>query len=142
MPVTMIAPETISEAFVKFLEENDIATFGQDLYINEVPSSNNAQDSVYWILTSGGNPISKLRTGELVRMFAITINYRAISGKEVERKLFELSEFLQEPGCFQLDGFETIDISVAQYPAQDDLDLEDRKRGLLRVTIQTYKRSA
>ena len=64
MPVTMTNPETLSEAFIKFLEEKDIATFGQDLFLNEVPSSNDTQtESVYWILTSGGNPISKLRTG-------------------------------------------------------------------------------
>lgn len=144
MPVIMTAPETLSEAFVKWLEENDIATFGQDLFINEVPSSNETRekDSVYWILTSGGNPISKNRTGELVRLHAITINFRAVKGKDVERKLHALAELLQQPDCIQLDGYETIDISVSQFPAQADIDVEGRKRGQLRVNIQTYKRSA
>lgn len=143
MPVTMTNPETLSEAFIKFLEEKDIATFGQDLFLNEVPSSNDTQtESVYWILTSGGNPISKLRTGELVRMHAITINFRAIKNEDVEKKLHRLAELLQQPDCIQLDGFETIDVSVSQFPAQEDLDIENRKRGMLRLTIQTYKRSA
>lgn len=143
MAVTMTNPETLSEAFVKWLEEKGIATFGQDLFINEVPSSNDTQtDSVYWILTSGGNPISKLRTGELVRMHAIIVNFRAKSGEDVEKKLHRLAELLQQPDCIQLDGFETIDLSVGQYPAQTDMDVEGRKTGLLRVTIQTYKRSA
>ena len=139
----MTNPETLSEAFIKFLEEKDIATFGQDLFLNEVPSSNDTQtESVYWILTSGGNPISKLRTGELVRMHAITINFRAIKNEDVEKKLHRLAELLQQPDCIQLDGFETIDVSVSQFPAQEDLDIENRKRGMLRLTIQTYKRSA
>lgn len=142
MPVTITNVQTLSEAFVQFLEEHDIATFGQDLYINEVPSSNDTQDSVYWILTSGGSPISKLRTGELVRLHAITVNYRSISGQDVEKKLHALAELLETPNCVQLNGFETIDISVAQFPAQSDTDVEKRKRGMLRVTIQTYKRSA
>ena len=143
MPVTMTNPETLSEAFIKFLEEKDIATFGQDLFLNEVPSSNDTQtESVYWIRTSGGNPISKLRTGELVRMHAITINFRAIKNEDVEKKLHRLAELLQQPDCIQLDGFETIDVSVSQFPAQEDLDIENRKRGMLRLTIQTYKRSA
>ena len=143
MPVTMTNPETLSEAFIKFLEEKDIATFGQDLFLNEVPSSNDTQtESVYWILTSGGNPISKLRTGELVRMHAITINFRAIKNEDVEKKRHRLAELLQQPDCIQLDGFETIDVSVSQFPAQEDLDIENRKRGMLRLTIQTYKRSA
>ena len=143
MPVTMTNPETLSEAFIKFLEEKDIATFGQDLFLNEVPSSNDTQtESVYWILTSGGNPISKLRTGELVRMHAITINFRAIKNEDVEKKLHRLAELLQQPDCIQLDGFETIDVSVSQFPAQEDIDIENRKRGMLRLTIQTYKRSA
>ena len=143
MPVTMTNPETLSEAFIKFLEEKDIATFGQDLFLNEVPSSNDTQtESVYWILTSGGNPISKLRTGELVRMHAITINFRAIKNEDVEKKLHRLAELLQQPDCIQLDGFETIDVSVSQFPAQEDLDIENRNRGMLRLTIQTYKRSA
>ena len=126
MPVTMTNPETLSEAFIKFLEEKDIATFGQDLFLNEVPSSNDTQtESVYWILTSGGNPISKLRTGELVRMHAITINFRAIKNEDVEKKLHRLAELLQQPDCIQLDGFETIDVSVSQFPAQEDLDIEN-----------------
>lgn len=142
MPVTMTDPETLSEAFVKFLEENDIATFGQDLFMNKVPSSKKTLKSVYWILTSGGNPIGKSVTGETKQLFAITINYRDRKSRDVERKLFQLSEFLQTPGCVQLDGFETIDISVAQFPAQDDQDAEGRSMGILRVNIQIYKRSA
>lgn len=135
-------PETVSEVFVQWLEQNDIATFGQDLYINEVPSSQNTLESVYWINTSGGNPISKNKTGEIIRFHSINVYYRSTSGKDVERKLFELAELIQNQRCFQLTGFETIDVSVAQFPATSDMDVEDRKIGFLRLNIQTYKRSA
>jgi hypothetical protein len=131
--------ETITEAFIQYLENENIATFGQDIFINEVPNSKKVKDSVYWITTSGGAPISKLRTGETIRMHAITIFYRAKSGQEVEKVLHRLGEKLSCAECIQLTGYETIDVSVAQYPATQDLDSENRKLGLLRLNIQTYK---
>lgn len=138
----ILNPKTISQSFSNFLESKDIATSGQDLYINRVPNTKNTQESIYWIISAGGNPISKLSTGEMIRLFAIDIYYRSKSGRQVDEKLTELNDMLCLPDCVQLEGFETIDVSVSQYPASQDLDQEDRQVGLLRVNIQTYKRSA
>jgi hypothetical protein len=132
--------ETLSQAFVEFLEEKDVATFGQDLYINRVPDSTKTQDSIYWILTSGGAPISKLRTGEVLKLHAISIYYRSNSNEDVERTLHKLEQLLSCANCLQLTGFEVVDLEISQYPATQDLDSEDREVGLLQINIKTYKK--
>lgn len=131
-------PETVSEAYVKWLEDQNIATFNVDLFLNQV--NDKAPDTCYWVKTSGGNTVRVLATGEKVKQYAIETDYRSMSGKEVERKLFALEELLNTPGCFELEGFEVYNISASQYPNDADLDNEDRRQGFVLANIQIYKK--
>lgn len=128
---------TISEAFIGFLESENIAVFEQDLYLNQVPDS--APDATYWIITSGGSPIQNLRSGEIVKQYFISVYYRSTKNKDVERNLFDLEELLNCAKCVQLEGFEVIAISAIQFPSDEDIDNEDRRVGLLQANIQVYK---
>lgn len=131
--------KTISEAFIAYLQAQGIATFGTDLFLNQVPSSLVTQDNVYWIITSGGGPIQSLRSGEKIKQYYISIYYRSTSNKDVERKLFALEELLNCAECVQLTGFDVISVSAEQFPSDRDLDNEERRVGFLQSTIRVYK---
>lgn len=134
----MTNPETVSEAFIEWLENQGVAQFGVDLYSPQVP--NEAPDATYWLTTSGGNVVRVLATGEKVKAYNLSLYYRSQSGKDIERKLFRLETLLNSPGCVSLTGFEVYEISASQFPTDDDLDQEDRRVGFIQVNIQIYKK--
>ncbi len=130
-------PETVSESFIKYLEDQSIATFGTDLYANQVPDD--APDVCYWVITSGGSTIQTLGTGERVKQYFVSVYYRSNSGRDVEKKLFTLEELLNCSDCVELEGFEILNMQASQYPSDIDLDNEERRLGLLQATVQLYK---
>lgn len=129
--------ETVTEAFAKFLEDNSVATFGTDLFIGNVPTQ---PDTLYYLITAGGSPVSKLTTGERVKQYFISVYYRSLSGKDIERKLFALEELINTPGCVQLEGFNTHEVEATQFPSDEDNDNEERRIGMLQVNIKIYKK--
>ena len=130
---------TVAQSFIKWLEEQGVATFGQDLYLRRVPDSKSTPDAIYWIIPSGGFRIGKNRTGEVIKQYSFIINYRSVSARDVEEKLFALEELLNCTNCVTLEGFDVIEIEVDAYPSDGDIDEEDRETGLLQVNIKTYK---
>ena len=130
---------TIAESFIQFLEDQGIATFGQDLYLRKVPNSYNTTKDVYWVIPSGGQPLSKLKTGEILKQYSFLIYFRSMKVKIVEEKTFELEELLNCSGCVSLEGFDVVSIDVNRYASDEDIDLEDREVGLVQVNINTYK---
>lgn len=133
----MINPETVSEAFIKFLEEKSIGTFGTNIFLSQVPLD--APDTCFWILTSGGATVQKLKTGERVKQYFTSINYRSDKAKNIERDLFSLEELLNCAECVNLEGFEILEIDATQFPSDEDLDNEDRRVGLLQASVSLYK---
>lgn len=134
----MIDVQTVSEAFIKFLEDEGIATFETDIFLNQVPDT--APDTCYWIITSGGSPIQRLQSGEKVKQYFVSVNYRSNKNKNVERKLFELEVLLNSPDCLELEGFEVIRVEATQFPSDQDLDNEERRVGFIQANIQIYKK--
>jgi hypothetical protein len=132
----MIDPKTVSEAFIKWMEDNSYGTFGLDIFLNQVPS--NADDNVYWLVTAGGDVTSKLVTPQSIQSFITQINYRNTHNEEVEHKLFELSQKVNTRGCFSIEGFDIFSIE-ATMPEDNDRDAENRRQGLFTVTIEIYK---
>lgn len=127
---------SIVAAFVDYFEEVTSSTLGQDLFVNRVPSS---PDETWWLRSSGGNPLSKLATGEMTKAYRIDVFYRGRSPQNVDAKLFELEEELNSSRGVELTGFSVIDVQATSFPTDNDLDDEDRYVGLLQVTISTYK---
>lgn len=130
---------TITESFIQWLEGQGVATFGQDLYLRRVPDSKNTPTSLYWIIPGGGFPLGRNRTGEMIKQYSYTINYRSNKVKEVEEKLNALEELLNCQNCIVLDGYEVLEVEVNVFPSDGDNDEEDRETGLLQVNIKTYK---
>lgn len=131
-------PETVTEAFIQWLEQEDIGTFGTDIYSPQIPED--APDAAYWLQTAGGGVVLTLATGEKVKQYFVTINYRSRKGKEVERKLFDLENLINKPQCLKLTGFEVYEVSATQFPVDNDLDDEDRRIGFVQANIQIYKK--
>lgn len=132
--------DTVSEAFIEYLQNEGVATFNTDLFIGRVPS--NAPDTAYWVITSGGSPIQKLRTGEKVKQYFISVYYRSRSGRDIEKNLFSLEEKLNSPDCVNLTGFEVIEVECQQFPTDTDIDNEERRIGFLQANIKIYKKES
>lgn len=134
----------IAESFADFLQNNlGIATLGQDLFIGNAPSSKKIPlDHIWWIKVTGGNPDTKLQSGEVMKTYFIEVSHRSRGYKTVYDDLHALEETLNCEDCVQLDGFTTIDVSAAVLTIDQDIDSEDRKVGLLQANIITYKECA
>lgn len=80
-----------------------------------------------------------LKTGESVKQYIIDIRLRSRDYETVYENLQALEEDINADLCSQLTGYDTIDVEATNFPIDDDLDSEDRKVGLLRVTLTIYK---
>ena len=132
-------PKTITESFINWLESEGVATFGQDLYLRRVPDSQKTPSSLYWIIPSGGFPLGRNKTGEMIKQYTFAINYRSTKAEDVEHKLYELEELLNCQSCIALEGYQVLGVEVSVFPDDGDVDDEDREVGLLQVNIKTYK---
>lgn len=130
--------QTVAEAFVGFMENEGLGTFGDTIFLTQVPDS--APDSVYWIITAGGNPISKNSSGESVRQYFLSVYYRSTSGKDVERSMYHLENLLNCTNCVQLEGYDVLEISSTLFPQDRDLDSIERRVGFLQANIKIYKK--
>lgn len=132
----MTDPQTVSEAFIKWMEDNGYGTFGTDIFLNQIPDD--SIDNAYWIVTSGGEVLSRLVTAQSIQQFSTAINYRNVKGEEVEHKLFELSQKINVRDAFYIDGFDIYSIE-ATMPDDNDRDAENRRQGSFAIGTQIYK---
>ena len=135
----MIDTQTVGEAFVKFLEDQGVATFGQDLFLGELPLQ--APDDAWLVLVSGGNPELVTADGGMLKLYTFNIYRRSLAGKEIERELFSLEEKLNCSTCVNLEGFETIYSRATQFAQDIDLSNEKRRIGMLQAQVRLYKQN-
>lgn len=130
---------TISRAFVKFLEDKGCGIFGQNIFLYRVPNSLKTQTDLFWIIPSGGMKISTNKTGELVKAYNFLIYFRSNEAKTVDETMSALEEMLNCSTCVKLDGFELVSIDTTQFPADQDIDSENRMVGMIQVQLSVYK---
>lgn len=130
---------TISRAFVKFLEDKGCGIFGQNIFLYRVPNSLKTQTELYWVIPSGGMKISTNKTGEAIKAYNFLIYFRNNEAKTVDETLSALEEMLNCSSCVELDGFELVSINATQFPADQDLDSENRMVGMIQVQLSVYK---
>ena len=130
---------TISQAFVRFIEEKGYGVFGQNIFLYRVPNSLKTQTELLWIIPSGGQPVMVNKTGELIKEYQFLVYYRSNSAEKVDLVLSDIEEVLNCSSCVNLQGFELVSMRVTQFPADQDLDSENRMVGSLQATIQVYK---
>lgn len=127
------------DAFAAYLVSLGIGTLGQDIFIGGAPSSDVANDNIWWIVSNGGGPIKKNSTGESMKQYQVEIHARNRDYKTILDNLYQLEERVNCDSCTQLDGIDTIDMIATVFPVDNDLDSEDRKTGMLQVNLTTYK---
>lgn len=130
--------ETPTEAFVEFLETNGYGVFNTNLFLGLVRPT--APDDTFWVITTGGSPIQRLPTGEMLKQYFISVYYRSRSKQDVEKKMFALEELLNCTPCVQLTGFEVHEISATSFGSDEDIDNEERRVGMLQANIKIYKK--
>ena len=130
----------VAKAFATYLQDElSVATIGQDLYIGHAPSSTKAPSTLWWIKAFGGDPITRLSTGETMKQYIVEINYRNRDYETVYEQLQSVEENINSDTCSQITGFDTVDLEATTFPIDNDLDSEDRKIGLLRITLTIFK---
>lgn len=135
----MMDIHTVGEAFIKFLEDLSIGTFGTDLYLGEIPQK--APDDCWLLLVSGGQPDTVTLDGGMIKIYTFNIYRRSLAGKKIERDLFSLEEKLNCSQCVNLQGFETIYSRAIQFTQDIDLDNANRRIGLLQAQVRLFKQN-
>lgn len=133
----MIDTQTVGEAFIRFLEENNVGTFNQDLYLGMLPLD--APDEAWLVVVTGGSPELVTADGGMMKIYTFSIYRRSLAGKEIERSQFSLEEKLNCSTCVNLEGFETIYSRATQFAQDMDLENENRRIGLLQAQVRLYK---
>jgi len=129
----------LSESFADYLETLSGATLGQDLFIGNAPSSNKVQDTIYWIVATGGNIVTNAVSGETEKLYSVEIYFRSRNYKQVYDTMYNLEKQLNCERCSQLEGFDTVDMRASVLSIDSDLDNVDRKVGLLQVDVTIYE---
>ena len=130
---------TLSQSFVKFLEEKGYGVFGQNIYLYRVPNSKKTETEVLWLIPTGGYPASVNKTGELIKAYQMLIYFRSNSACKVDGVLSDLEQTLNCSQCVSLEGFELVGIRATQLPADQDLDSENRMVGSITCQLEVYK---
>lgn len=135
-----MTPTTVSEAFIKWMQDNGFGSFEPEdgdgtIFLNQVP--NEAIDSAYWVITSGGPEPELLVTRESIQEFSTQVFYRNKSGEVVEHNLFALNQRVNGRDTLEIEGFELYSIRASQ-PEDEGKDAERRPQGSLTVAIQIY----
>lgn len=129
--------QTVGEAFIDFLQDKGVGTFGVDLFLGESPLE--APDNSWLVVVVGGNPELVTLDGSMIKLYSFNIYRRSLAGKDLERELFSLEEDLNCTSCVNLEGFETIYSRATQFEQSLDLDNENRRIGLLQVQVRLFK---
>lgn len=126
----------ITKAFTDYMASKGFGTFGTDLFIGG--AGLDAPDSCWWVLRGGGTPVVKAITGQKMKSYIFNVFYRDLNGENFEDRLQEFEETMNDGDCDDFDGYEKVELEASTFPADQDLDNEDRSVALTEVTLTTY----
>lgn len=131
----------IAESVIQYIIDLGFATaLNDDIFIGGI--SQNAPNASWWVITSGGNPVSKNATGEKVKNYLVDIFYRNTDPQDVNNQMQDLEIELNKSACINLTDFDTIEVEAIVFPNDQDIDLQDRTIGTLRLSAITYYKEA
>lgn len=130
----------IAESFAGYMQSTlMLGTVGNDIRIGHAPSDEKAPGTLWWLKTSGGNKIIRLSTGESVKNYNISIYRRNSNVQALYNEMQSLEEQMNTATIIPLlTGYQVLRVEATNFPIDNDLDADDRKVGLLQITIQVY----
>lgn len=130
---------TVAQSFVKLLESKGYGVFGQNIFLYRVPNSLKTPTELFYIIPSGGSATGVYPDGTKRKLYQFLVYFRSNSAKRVDEVLSAMDDDLNCAGCAKLEGFEMVSLNTSQFPADQDLDSENRMVGLLQVQLEVYK---
>ncbi len=131
-------PKTIAQSLIKFLEDENIAVFGTNLYYGKVPDSKKVPEEIYWIEPLVTSTRKHNVTGEDTLRCPYLIYFRSTSVQSVDEHIFELTRLFVSSHCSNLEGFKTIDIALRTGQQSLFFDNEGRAIGSVIATVTVY----
>lgn len=126
----------IVEAFRDWLDDQSVATSGQDLFISRAPTGVDVPDSLWWLTANGGSGERNVNSGRK-QSVTVSVYYRSTDPQQVYNKLEQLSDLLDT--CLDLDGYQVVSYDTTGPFTDQDLDNESRLVGLLEVRLVVYQ---
>lgn len=129
-------------ALAEWLENQGVATRGQDLYIGEAPrqvSENDVNAAQAWLVAAGGTP-----EGTDFNMWKRGLFISVFRRDPDPERLFDWFENLQKvvgnankagADCFTADGYDVIRIEIATELIDTDSDSEENKIGVMVIKL-------
>lgn len=126
----------IVKSFADFMDAQGYGTQGTDLFIGAAPQG--SPDKSWWIIGAGGSSTLKGLAGNKMKNYLLNVFYRNTDQEDVMNTLQSFEEFMNSGICDQLNGYNNIEIEATSFPADQDLEAEDRTVGLVQVTVTVY----
>lgn len=127
---------TIRKAFIHWMESQSLGTFGVDIFAGQAPLK--TPDRCFWVMSAGGGSILKASTGEMMKNYTLSVYYRNTDAEDVDEVMQGLEELLNSKLCKELPPYNSVEFEATVFPADQDLDNEERTIGLLQVTLTIY----
>ena len=131
-------PKTIAQSLIKLLEDEEVATFGTDLFYGKVPDSKKVPEEIYWVEPLVTSTRAHNVTGEDTLRCPFLIYFRSTSVQSVDEHMFELTKLFTSLHCTDLDGFTTVDIALRTGTQSLFFDNENRAVSSVIVTLTVY----
>lgn len=126
----------ISHAFATYMATKGYGTLGTNLFIGAVPID--APNVCWWVSASGGSNTTRNKTGERIKQYIIQVFYRSMDAEDMYEKMQAFEETINSNTCTSLTGYDTIDMQCTTFPTDQDIDSEERTKGLAQVTLTIY----
>lgn len=127
----------IVEAFVDYLENKNYGVMGDNLFIGGTPLD--APDDCIWITSGGGlNDIRNI-TGERRKIYNLSLYVRGSDAKAVYDLMQEIELDINDEFCIEMQDYFNLEVSVLNYPTDNDIDNGERTVGLMAVELIVYR---
>lgn len=127
----------ITEAFANYMITKGYGTaLNTDVFIGVIPL--NAPDKVWRLLSGGGNATQKNVTGEKLKNYIIQVSYRSDDAEELYNTLEAFEVEMNTQNCDEIEGYDTVEIEATSFPADQDIEEEDRTIGQAQISLTTH----
>lgn len=124
---------TIGVELSAFLCEQFDLSFGENFFYTRVPD---VAGPVYWLTLINSVVNRNFKTKQKIKEYSFVLNYRDISSRIVDEKIFEIETILNRLTCTQFENFELYELSTSNLGTYEDNDVEGRFKGSIQIVVK------